>query len=134
MKKLFINPNVFKIYKNNSIGFGGFIISRLQNMFVLKHVYINEVIQSSHLPWCIETKWYGDTVLKNYFKHNIMSYDPYEGLEIYISEENSQIIHVNGYKLKVAYCDSNQIHQLLKGGDEIKESKSLLELFEEAKK
>lgn len=127
----YFNPEKFKIYENGSIGFGGFIIFMLREMYVLKYAYINEIIKSSHLPWCLDD-FLGDTIRKHYLDHDVISLTPYEGIQIVVNDKDDQLIQVNEYTIKADYSSNyrNLNHKLLLKEKVIKESTSLKELWE----
>lgn len=133
-KSYYFNPEKFKIYNNDAIGFGGFIIFLHRDMYVQTYNYIKEIIRSSHIPWNLDT-FLGDTLLNFYLDNDIISLTPYDGLQIVINDKDSQIINVNEYAIKVDYPSNyrNLKHKLLLKNKVIKESKSIKELFEEVK-
>ena len=129
--KYYFNPEKFKIYENGSIGFGGFIIYMLLDMYVLKYAYINEIIRSSHLPWNLDD-FLGDTIRKHYLDHNVISLTPYDGIQIVVNDKHGQLIQVNEFTIKADYPSNYRDlkHKLLLKEKVIKESASLKELWE----
>lgn len=130
----YVNPEQFKIYKNNTIRLGNICFSPCRDMFVVTTSYIKELLSSTHIAWGFETQFFGDVFVKHYEKMNAISDTAYENpLQIRLNISESQMIYVNEHVIKVAYRSGRGKHQLLKDRKLVEESDSLLELFEKAK-